>query len=638
MFTFVIGKGGVGKSTVSSAFALWRGAREPRKKVLLLSIDPAHSLSDILETRIGERPVRLKTVGRVYASALDASTTVSAFLQEQQDDILSILEGGSLFTREELAPFLSTALPGTSELGALLAIDKLAGSGYDEIVIDTAPLGHTLRLFEMPAHMERLLKLVSIAAGRDRVLAEHFGGRAQEDPRFLRWKSTITRVLRALGRGGSKIILVTSPESFSLQESIRAIEQLRSGGSGWTVDEIVLNRVVDSPGTCQRCARHNRQANAARRFLTRNLPDIPVRQAADPGNPIQGIEALSHFGRHVFEGKKLRLGGKTPPPRLPALRLRAAEWPTMDVPLTLTAGKGGVGKTTISAGIAYRTRRKTRMPVAICSVDPAPSLDDIFETDIGDEPRPVLGDRKLLATEVDAVAEYTRWAGEMQLRVRESMTTEVQGIHLDLSFERELLSAVLEIVPPGVDEILAIFRILDYVERGTRVQIDMAPTGHALEVLQTPARLLAWTRLLLKTLARHRTLPLAQDAAVELAGVSERVRRLNALLADRERSRLWVVMLAEPLPDRETRSLVSALKSMSVPAAGLFVNRILLRKPEGCARCGRTWQGQRRMLHSILDMHLPVYVVPEYPAEIKGRRGLERLTRQLWELQQNSAR
>ena len=73
----------------------------------------------------------------------------------------------------------------------------------------------------------------------------------------------------------------------------------------------------------------------------------------------------------------------------------------------------------------------------------------------------------------------------------------------------------MEVVPPGVDEVFAIFRIMELLRvagesAGPQHRpglIDMAPTGHALELLRMPERMLLWSRLLLKSLAAHRTLP-----------------------------------------------------------------------------------------------------------------------------------
>jgi arsenite/tail-anchored protein-transporting ATPase len=243
----------------------------------------------------------------------------------------------------------------------------------------------------------------------------------------------------------------------------------------------------------------------------------------------------------------------------------------------------------------------------------------------------VLGDPNLRAAEIDALAEFERWAAAMRQNVDNATSTEVRGVHLDLSFERDLFLAVLDVVPPGVDEIFATFRIFDFVDHGGRVQIDMAPTGHALEVLRTPERLLGWTRVLLKTLAHHRTLPLARDAAVELATVSQQVRELAATLTDQKRSQLWVVMLPEPLPDRETRRLLQALNEMHAPVAGIFVNRVLMEDSK-CPRCSRTRAWQKLTLARIREWKLPVFVVPEFKQEIAGERGLQRLTKDLWQL------
>src|SRR5207249_8115314 len=98
-----------------------------------------------------------------------------------KQDILNVIERGSLFTSEEISPLLDSALPGMAEMGALLAIREALQSGkYSSVVVDTAPFGHTLRLFGLPGEFAKLLDFLELAAGRDRVLAEHFGGRSQQ--------------------------------------------------------------------------------------------------------------------------------------------------------------------------------------------------------------------------------------------------------------------------------------------------------------------------------------------------------------------------------------------------------------------------------------------------------------------------
>ncbi len=88
-----------------------------------------------------------------------------------------------------------------------------------------------------------------------------------------------------------------------------------------------------------------------------------------------------------------------------------------------------------------------------------------FNAKVGDQPKPVLRDRKLLAAEFDAMAEFQQWAGNLRRRLNDAMTGEERGIHLDVSLDRKFLLALLDVVPPGVDEIFAIFRILDLLGR-----------------------------------------------------------------------------------------------------------------------------------------------------------------------------
>jgi arsenite-transporting ATPase len=120
---------------------------------------------------------------------------------------------------------------------------------------------------------------------------------------------------------------------------------------------------------------------------------VPLRLGEDHGSPVLEVRDLRAFGEHVFSGKRLRLSA-SPPKSAAALEFRSASWPLLSTPLSLTIGKGGVGKTTISAGLAFHHRRKRpAAAVTICSTDPAPSLDDVFKTDVSASPAPVLGDR-----------------------------------------------------------------------------------------------------------------------------------------------------------------------------------------------------------------------------------------------------
>jgi arsenite-transporting ATPase len=272
--------------------------------------------------------------------------------------------------------------------------------------------------------------------------------------------------------------------------------------------------------------------------------------------------------------------------------------------------------------------------VTVCSTDPAPSLDDVFEEEIGHKPQSVLGDHLLKATEFDSVVEYQQWAAAIRHKLEGEFSMQSGGLHLDLTFERQVFAALMEVVPPGVDEVFAIFRVLELLEAGPgRVFIDMAPTGHALELLRMPQRILLWSRLLLKSLSAHRTLALAQDVAVELASLGQRVRGLIKLMQGHQSSRVWAVMLPEPVPDTQTMRLLAAIEQIGITVDSLFVNRVLLAETK-CPRCSRRQKWQMATLQRLRQRYAKhrTYLVPEFPGEIAGAAALRKFTGPIWQI------
>ncbi len=649
--SFFIGKGGVGKTTVSASYAVREAMRHPRKKVLLISTDPAHSLGDVFEVKLPSKPtkIQLPKPGGLYVWQIDAAAQFQRFLKPYRSVMLDLLENGTMFSREEIEPLLDTTMPGMAEISGLLAIHELLQAGeYDRVVVDTAPIGHTLRLFELPQHFREFLHFLDLAGSRDQWLAQRFGGSGRVSSTFVaEWDRMAQALLEALTGETSELVLVTSAELFSLNESVRAHAELKD--SGLKIRSIVLNRVVSQASKCKRCGPRVARTRNAHAFLKKNFARVPVLTAEDPGQPIMGAKMLAQFADHVFAEKALRVTGAAEA-RIKPVKLTEIEWPPVNASLGFTLGKGGVGKTTVSAALAFHERTShPKKGVTVCSTDPAPSLDDVFLAAIGAKPRAVLGDKLFHALEIDSTAEFRAWAARMKEKIGAAFSGESSGgVHLDLTFDRQIFVALLNIVPPGVDEIFAIFRIMDLLdqdlldqdllaERKATVIIDMAPTGHALELLRTPERMLQWTRLLLKTLAAHRTLPLAQDAAVEIATLGQRLRELNRRMQDAKATRVFCVMLPEPLAVRETERLLKALDEMAVGAQGLFINRItagaVSAKQETCPRCANAGRWQARQLAALAQRYSKrdVYLVEDFGDQVAGRKALQRFTQKLWQ-------
>jgi arsenite-transporting ATPase len=425
--------------------------------------------------------------------------------------------------------------------------------------------------------------------------------------------------------------MVSSAEKFSLEEASRTARMLENDSDA-KISQVVLNRIVERGGHCRRCQKRAALYDSALRFIERRFPKADIFRGEDPGAPIIGVERLSAFGQHIFEDKPLKLN-LARAKSAPGVKLEAVEWPVTKTRLTMTLGKGGVGKTTISGGLAYiRRKRHPKESLLICSTDPAPSLDDLFEQKIGANPSSVLNDQRFGAVEIDSPSEYLRWSRKVKQIMAQSLEIQQGGVHLELSFEHEMISALLDIVPPGVDEIFAVFKLLDFIEsRKLALVIDMAPTGHALELLRTPERLVVWTRLLLKSLSAHRKLPLAQELAVEVASISQRARELAELLKDPKSASVFVVMLPEPLPDRQTGRLLQNLTDLELSPSAVFVNRVLT-KEEGCSRCELARQWQMATMARLPTEKLTHYAVADYQRQIAGPAGLAKLTRRLWKI------
>jgi arsenite-transporting ATPase len=637
---FFVGKGGVGKTTVSAAYALRAASRKSSKPVLLISTDPAHSLGDVLRTRLGKTPayVKLAARRRLCVWELNSAALFREFLDEHRVELVETIESGSFFTREEIAELLETTLPGMAEIAALLAIQSAVDSRrYSKIVVDTAPFGHTLRLFSLPDQFLRLLNFLELAGERERVLAQHFGGRVGESKaKFVtEWRTRLRRLERLLME--AKLFLVTSPETFALNESVRAIAELRKSNPQVQVADIILNRAIRGESRCAVCRTRRKASRQAQGFLKRKFRGARIHLGEDPGFPIVGVRELRQFARHVFSGVPLARALVRPPKSPPSIRLTAVPWPALDTPLSLVVGKGGVGKTTVSAALGFCTRRGRRKAVEICSLDPAPSLDDIFQTQVGDQTRAVLGDKNFYASEFDSIALFQRWISALRAGIEEATSANFSGVHIDLSFERRLFSELLELVPPGVDEVLAVFRIVGLLEEssGKVIVMDMAPTGHALELLRTPERMLAWSRLLLKSLAVRRKLALAREAAVKIAELEVRARELSDRLRNRKSAKVYLVVLPELLPDRETGRLVEQLDALELSVEAIVVNRVLLPgKAAACSRCRTQAEWQAEILARLKREFRgrKIYVVRNFDREIAGREGLDELTRNLWRM------
>jgi arsenite-transporting ATPase len=244
------GKGGVGKTTLAAATAL-ASARDGTA-TLVVSTDPAHSLSDTLETDVPADPARIREDIPLYAAEIDADAAMERvpFDAEDGDGPLSGLLG------EEGANPFAGGMPGSDEAAAMwLLLEYLDDDRFERVVVDTAPTGHTLRLLELPelldSMMGTMLKLRERLGGLFDGMGDLMGGGGEdestEDLGDLEAVSArverLRSILRDPNRTDFRVVLV--PEELAVEESERLLARLREFDI--PVGTVVVNRVLQDP-------------------------------------------------------------------------------------------------------------------------------------------------------------------------------------------------------------------------------------------------------------------------------------------------------------------------------------------------------------------------------------------------------
>lgn len=251
------GKGGVGKTTCAAATALASAA--DGTKTLVVSTDPAHSLSDTLDVDVPAHPSRLREDVPLWGVEIDpdAAMEEGIFAAQQGEgpmgDVAGMLggEGGEGMGMESL---LGGTMPGADEAAAMQKlIEHMDDPRFDRVVVDTAPTGHTLRLLQLPEMLDtmvgRMLKLKQRFSGMMEGVKGMFGGDdagAAETPELDELKARIERlrtILRDPARTDFRVVMV--PEEMSVVESERLVERLNEFQV--PVNSLVVNRVMEDP-------------------------------------------------------------------------------------------------------------------------------------------------------------------------------------------------------------------------------------------------------------------------------------------------------------------------------------------------------------------------------------------------------
>lgn len=245
---FFGGKGGVGKTTCAAAYAL--GYAEKNHKVLLVSTDPAHSLSDLLERPIGGEITHLEA--GLDGLEIDPDREAHLYLQAIRERFLTRLDPGSARAFSHQLDF-SASSPGTQEAALFDKVTDLileAGKTYDQIVFDTAPTGQTLRLLMLPELMGSWMEALTARRSRVSSFFKMFtrvsGKPDREDPilELLRKRqekfSSCQKILTDPKQTGFYFVLI--PEKLPILETQKALPHLEEFGI--PIRGLIINRLL----------------------------------------------------------------------------------------------------------------------------------------------------------------------------------------------------------------------------------------------------------------------------------------------------------------------------------------------------------------------------------------------------------
>jgi arsenite-transporting ATPase len=522
-FLFFTGKGGVGKTSLACATAI--GLADRGLRVLLVSTDPASNLDEMLEIALNESPTPVPKVAGLSAMNIDPEAAAESYRTRVLEQLgLETTAKERSTVREQLSGACTTEIAAFDEFVGLLDGDE---AGFDHIIFDTAPTGHTLRLLSLPKAWTGFL------AGNDRgasCLGPHSGLKMQED-RFR-------HALQALGDARrTTIILVTRADRGAIREAARTSGELDA--LNLSNQMLVVNgRFHATDATDVVAVALERDQDEALAAMPASLTKLPRDEIPLLGFDIVGLAAL----RALLSSSNpppppIATGDQTAEPvELPGLDRLVEDIAQGAHGLIMVMGKGGVGKTTIAAAIAVGLTKRGHA-VHLSTTDPAAHVAFVVD---GAMPG-------LTVDRIDPRVETERYVAKIMAS---------RGRDLDAQGRALLLE---DLNSPCTEEV-AVFHAFSHIvaeARSAFVVLDTAPTGHTLLLLDA-------------TGAYHRQM----TSQLELSGAGRIVTPLMRL-QDPTHTRVILVTLPETTPVSEAAGLQEDLRRAGIEPFGWVINKCL---------------------------------------------------------------
>lgn len=573
------GKGGVGKTTLSCGFARRWAQQFPHEKILLISTDPAHSLGDVLQMTVGDVPSPLTDLPNLTVRALNADTLLQEFKAKYGSTLELLVERGSFVEGADLTPVWDLGWPGLDELMGILEIQRLLREQeVDRVVVDMAPSGHTLNLFGLMDFLDSFLGALELFQEKHQVVSRSFTGRYAEDEAdtFLADQKQELADGRSLLQDAERTacLIVAIPEPMSWLESdrlITALKELNIPVGGLFVNHLIAEEGRDRPDWQPR---YTEQQEMLAKFL--HLLDRVFVTPEQTDEPV-GNAALDRIMAQIQPAHALAIAPSETP--------TAVQWPAPVPPtfpdfmaegrkLILLGGKGGVGKTTVAAAIAWgMAEQYPDKNIRAISIDPAHSLGDAFGQPLGHDPVAVT--TNLSAQEVDADYVLDQFREEYLWELAEMMSGDTGDESLQLAYGPAAWRQIVSQALPGIDEMLSLITVMELLEQGKQdlIVLDTAPTGHLLRFLEMPTAMGDWLSWIFKLWIKYQNVVGRTEFMGRLRTLRKRVMDAQKKLINPDHTEFIGVMQNQSAILAETARLIDSMRSLNVYQRFVVHNR-----------------------------------------------------------------